>query len=241
MAWGYVQGKSVSLASGAGPVGSVTLVLTANPTQGNLVALGFAFLDAANNQVPTIQSIKDANNNSYTLSPKSPTTYNNSYGMMWLAFLLVAPANASKTITVTFASAVGAGGSITYVLFADEFSISGGAMFVADGKSSGFTAGSTGILLPVIVISSSGTLMYSVAASSSGITAINSPYTHAADLTSANGGFQWGEYNMVSGPGSTAVGYADSSTSDPYAALAMTFVPAADQITQGGDWNVAIV
>lgn len=244
MGFAHVQGKSTAVVNGAGPVGSITLVLASAPTQGNLVAIGLAFGDLADNQVPTISSIQDANNNVYTVSPSSPSTYSaTARGMVWLAYLRSAPANASATITVTFASSVGAGGQINYVLFADEFSVGGGAVFITDGKTNSGTSTGNVISSPSILVSGTGVLFYSVVTSGpspSGSLGIGGSYTHAADLTVSTAGGQWGEYNMNVGPGTIAVNFTDTFNTDTYNTLAMTFVQGADVITQGTNWQVAI-
>src|SRR6266581_1172642 len=94
MAFSQIQGASAP--SGGSTSTTITVTLTTNPVTGNLVCVGLALGGAV-----TSLTIKDANNNSYTISPNSPAIEAGS-NRVYLAYLLSAPANASKTITAAW-------------------------------------------------------------------------------------------------------------------------------------------
>src|SRR5437762_1540350 len=112
MGFTHVQGNRAEEASG-GSGSSVSVVLASAPTQGNLVCVGINWLT-----VSTLTSIavKDSNNNVYTVTPSSPTAFLTGPGGSALAYLLSAPANATATITATWASL-----NPACIIFADEF------------------------------------------------------------------------------------------------------------------------
>ena len=93
-----IQGNSGSAYSG----NTVSVVLPANPTTGNLVLCGVNYWNDPLGTT-TISSAKDASNLLYNHA-KSPTVYNTGAGQTFLFYLLNAPGTANKTITVTFAA-----------------------------------------------------------------------------------------------------------------------------------------
>lgn len=90
---------SFSHVQGIGGTGSATtslsVTLPANPTAGNpvIVVLGSSV-------AITSVSVKDQNNNVYTITPNSPQTTGTK--QIYLAYLLSAPSNANKVINATW-------------------------------------------------------------------------------------------------------------------------------------------
>src|SRR5262249_53321569 len=74
---------------------SISCTFANNPAPGDLVTVAALYYGNSPSGT-TISSIKDANNNSYTLTPNSPSTYDSNSGQVFLAYRLSAPANASK-------------------------------------------------------------------------------------------------------------------------------------------------
>lgn len=147
MAWTHVSGQSAQGASGG--TSPFSIVLPNNPTQGNLVcALFWTGVSGV-----TLTSIVDSNGNAYQVTPNSPSPYEaaGACGQVWLAYLLSAPANASKTITIT------ASPSTNYEAWADEFNPPGAIAF--DNDAAAQAIGST-INTPTVPVSGSNDLLY---------------------------------------------------------------------------------
>jgi hypothetical protein len=146
MSFTHVQGKVIS--QFVSSVTTLSLVLSSAPTTGNLVCVGFL----AQAQNVSALTVKDSNNNSYTVTPNSPATQS-SCGAAFTAYLLSAPSNASATITATWTTASNA------AIWADEFSYTGGsAVFDKDLAGTGTTG--TTINTPVLVPAGAGELGY---------------------------------------------------------------------------------
>jgi hypothetical protein len=157
MGFTHVQGAVGSGVSTA----SITITLPSNPVQGNIVCVGMAPGIAISGL-----TVVDGNSNSYTITPNSPSTFQTNCGQVWLAYLLNAPANANKVITLSWNTA-----DNTPVAWADEFSVSGGtAAFDKDAKANTGTAGTT-INTPTITPTGPTELLFACAASGSAITA----------------------------------------------------------------------
>jgi hypothetical protein len=166
MAWTHIQGNSAHTGSSA--TGSV--VLASLPTTGNLVCVAIEGFNGSTGIV--LNTVKDSNNNSYTITPNSPSAANEaSAGGSWLAYLLSAPANASKTITATFSASI-----TDIVVWADEFHSSvGGASF--DNDKIGNQTATTNTIVPSIVIQKTGSLLYALGSTSTTATGTSSPWT----------------------------------------------------------------
>ena len=94
MAFANVQNISWSDAVG-GP--TIVGAFANNPTAGNLVVLAILYYKTGGTGT-TITSVVDGNSNAYTIPAGSPSAYNTNAGQIHIAYLLVAPANADKTI-----------------------------------------------------------------------------------------------------------------------------------------------
>lgn len=162
---GHIQSAGNSVGSG----NTVSTTLAALPKQGNLVLCGIEIFDGS--VVASITSIKDENNNNYTVTPGSPSALNDANsGQSFQAYLLSAPANAGKTITVVF-SVSGSGN--TPILWVSEFSYQGTAVFDTDAKANGT---STNPRLPTIG-SQADELLYFNTSYSGTPNPVNSPWT----------------------------------------------------------------
>ena len=210
MAFGHVQGGEAD----GNSVTTVQVVLGANPTLGNIVCIGFGTSAAVSSLV-----IKDSNGNTYTVTPNSPE--NSAGGLVYLAYLLSAPANANKTITATWTTSVFAS------IWADEFSVSGGtAAFDKDAKGTG--SGTT-VNLPSITPAGAGELLYScmgnsgstITAPTAGGASTNGVWTGAAGGISTNGQGGDAEYDL-NASAATPVNY--TQTSATWSAMAMAFI-----------------
>lgn len=193
-------------------VTSVSATLTSTPNQGNLIIV--AVVSANSVATPPTVTVKDANNNVYAATPNSPSLGNSeaiTAGAPWL-FSLVAPSNASKTITATYASTVGFG----YILPV-EFTVANGfAVFDVDAAGNG--ASGTAINTPTITPATAAELLFFLATPAHTITSVNSPWTQASTTAS---GIACG-YVLSGSSGGTAVNCTTNS-SGAWEAMAAAF------------------
>jgi len=171
--WGtfaHVAGQSAS--GGVSGSYAATVVLPNNPTPGNTVCVAAMTFNNDVSTAPTV-TIRDSNSNAYTVSPSSPVSgvpvgY---IGFLFLAYLLVAPANASKTITATFSMATGGYAGI----FADEFAPTGGTpVFDSDAAATGTGSSAHS---PSVPVAGSTELLYSGVMIGNYSPTANSPWT----------------------------------------------------------------
>ena len=142
MGFTHRQGASGATASG----NSVAVTLASTPNVGNVVCFGMTWGGSAISAL----SVKDGNNNVYTISPKSPT----SDSLTAMAYLIVV-SNPHATITATWTGTAQAAAA-----WAEEFTVAGGiAVFDKDVSSVGAGPG-TAINLPTITPSSNGALLW---------------------------------------------------------------------------------
>lgn len=172
MGFSHVTGQSADATTTSGT--TVTAVFANNPTQGNTVCVGIMWYGGGATGT-SIVSVKDGNNNDYTVTPSSPSLYVATAGQIFLAYLLSAPANADKTVTVTFNDTIAAA-----ICWIDEFSSTGGTpTFDSDDKGTGI---GTAINTPTVPVNGSNELLYGAAAYSSAIDTADSPWTGAASI-----------------------------------------------------------
>lgn len=179
MAFSLVTGQHAYVSRDAGAYTTVTPVLPNNPTPGNLVVVGGFWFDGAGSSAVT--SVLDANSNAYTQAVNSPETTNAATaGVPYLFYRLVAPANADKTVTITWASAA----SYTSAFIAEFTATSLPAILDTSAKGSG-----TGTTLntPTVTRTGSNELMVLNGAVQHAITAANSPWTSLETLPLAHG------------------------------------------------------
>jgi hypothetical protein len=187
-----------------------TITLGANPTLGNLVCVGITTLGSA----ITAVSVKDSNNNAYTITPNSPSALQSGAGQVWMAYLLSAPSNASKTITISYT------GSVSVGAWADEFS-GGPFSFDKDVSAANSVAGTT-VNTPTLATAASGELLYAAAGVNGDISAPTAGET-LGSWTGAGGAITAGnmsEYDL-SASGTVAVQFTSSPST--WAAMAMAF------------------
>jgi hypothetical protein len=208
MGFGHVQGV---LKAGGSYSSSITVTLTNNPTTGNLVVV--AWLGGSS---PTSLTVKDANNNVYTVTPQSLT--DTTVGYLALAYLLSAPSNANKAITISFT------GTVFCAAWADEFSVSGGTAAFDLGATGHATNSGTTFNGVSITPSASGELLYALGSPNN---ALSNPTAGATQgvWTGSGGGPDTGqtdadtEYDLSSASGSTAVNFTDTVSGDTCSAI----------------------
>lgn len=171
-----------------------SVVLTNNPTAGSLVVV---LLAQGSSTWPSGVVIKDANNNTYTATTKTPFT-GNSQGC-GIFYLKNAPANALKTITLTWTSGVAASD-----MWALEFSgADTTAPFENDATSTNISAST--YTLPSYTSVNDGDLYVSCCGCNGTISGVGSPFTAATGIPTAEG--LGGEYFVQTTHGARAVAY----------------------------------
>lgn len=179
MAFSRVTGQH-AYASAVGPVSSLVLTLPANPTPGNLVVIGALWQDGVHPS-SVVTSIQDANGNVYAQATNSPESTNGvTCGATYLFYLLVAPANAHKTITITWATS----GSFTSG-FIDEFTATS-LPAIADLSTKGNGTSGT-ITLPTVTRTGANELLVLYGTHANAVTAANAPWVAAETLPTALG------------------------------------------------------
>jgi hypothetical protein len=198
------------------------VVLNADPTPGNLVCVVLGFQTDGGSGTPariSLTSIKDSNNNSYTPSTSSPKNgdTNAQAGSCIAAYLLKAPANATKTITATYT--VAGGTFYDGAIWADEFSYTGTASF--DKDATGAANSGAGINTPAITPTNSGELVYVGCSAPAGITAVGVGWTESAGghNPSAPGGAEY----LLSSSGTATTGMTGWSLGYGWNTIAMAF------------------
>lgn len=189
---------------------TVSATLGSNPTTGDTLCVGVLFYDGTTT-APTF-TVQDGNSNNYTVeSHNTGATNMADAGYLGQAYLVNAPANADKVITVTFSKAC----SIAAV-WVDDFAVSGGTSAYDNGAVGN---GATAITTPTIPVAGSNELLYCVVADSTDVGAANSPWT------GVDGGNQfgcWAGYDL-SASSNTAVNFAGSGGGTVYNAIGMSF------------------
>lgn len=151
-----------------GSPGTINVVLGAAPAQHSIVVVAFALGSTGG----TLTGVKDSNNNVYTITSGSPSTFQSGAGQIWLAYLLDAPSNATATITGTFTGAQGFGAAS----WAVNFTVSGGTIaFDKDAKNNSSTG--TTINTPSITPTKANSLLYAACAVGGTVSTANSPWT----------------------------------------------------------------
>jgi hypothetical protein len=198
----------------AGASSPCNIVLTNNPATGDVI--GCAVTSSTASAITSITSVKDSNSNSYTVTPLSPSTFLSGAGQVWL-YYLIAPSNATKTITVTYTAS-----NDTAAVWCDDFTVSGGtATFDTDARAE--TASGSSCNTPSITPAQSGELLYAALAPESSVTAPASGATlgvwtgSGGALTNNN----MAEYTL-SASSATAVNFTCSS-SGGWSAMSMAF------------------
>jgi hypothetical protein len=142
------------------------------PVTGNTIWVGAISYNATASP-PLISTVKDANGNSLTVTPHSPSaTYAATTGGAALAYLLSAPSNITPTITITFATALSGNNDC----FADSFQVAGGYTATFDTDAAGNGTGSTSINTPTVTPAGTD-VFYSVVVPYGQVTSVNGVWT----------------------------------------------------------------
>lgn len=208
-AWSLVSGQ---FAKGSGASSTtVQVVLPNNPTAGNVVCLGIGFVGAGG--TTTISSAKDTNNNNYQVTPHSPSSFQSGCGQSFCAYLLSAPANADKTITVTFAASA----SFSTCYAAEYTQSLGTAVFDNDAANNGT---GTAVNTPVVPVAGSDDLLFAHTNVFNLVTSANSPWTqHPSGIDGTTG---WDAEYLLGGTANQAVAYTQSP-SGTWSGVGMSF------------------
>lgn len=231
MSWTRVQGNVIA----TGAATTLSVVLGANPTKGNTVCVA---LLVGNSDPGSPITVADSNGNAYTLTPHSPQARANvNTAYVVLAYLINAPANASKTITATWVTNESA------IVWADEFSCAGATAVFDKDIGANPTTNTTILNSPTITPTNPNELLY---AACSGAQVINHPLGGAVQgvwtgaTTSPNFGVGMVEYDL-SATSATAVDFTQSPSAAGWASLAMAFYSQDDIISVIGQYDLVVV
>ena len=195
---------------------SWTFTLNFTPTPGNLVcvAISLGVLAAASSMTVT-----DSNNNSYTVTPHSPSSFISGTGAVWLFYLLAAPSNATNVLHVAWVSTSNKDAAIGW---AEEFSYSGTCFFDKDTSASS-SIDHTTINTPSITPTKANSLLYACASVGGTVTHPKANATLGA-WTGSQGDITGGdmaEYDL-NASATTSVDFTQTPT-QKWSAMAMAF------------------
>src|SRR5215831_3938272 len=198
MAITRVSGQHTS-GSGSTPV---TVTLPNNPTAGNLVVVGFIDLGSGP------RTVQDANSNSYTATSKTP--FAGTIATINTFYLANAPANASKTITIT------ATGSAFTAYWVQEYA-GAATSSVFENDTTSDSSNVTSIVLPSYTSTNDGDLLFASVSAGGAITSTDSPWT-VVDAVVPNG--NGGEDLIQTSHGAQAVAWTQSPSAAASAMIA---------------------
>lgn len=221
----YVQSKEAENLTSAS---TISVVLNAAPTPGDLICIVVNGFNGGT--LPALSKVQDGNGNFYNVTPNSPSNVKQSTaGAVWLAWL-VAPANASATITATWASAIS-----DQEIYAYEFLPVGGTVsFDKDvaGNGAAVTLANTPSITPT---NGAGELLFSAVNYSNNGTSCGTPWTMGGGGIPSFGSVT--AFVTSSSAGSTSVNA--PCTSSDYDSMAMAFIltafPPSNQ--QAAEWT----
>lgn len=171
MSFTHVSGQSVVGTATSGF--TVQAVFPNNPAKGNLVCIGIIYFSGGS-LGSSIISILDGNSNSYIVTAASPSGYDINAGQVFLSYLLVAPVNSNKTITITFNDPISTG-----ICWADEFLPDTGNVAVFDNSIAGSGTGLT-VNSPTVTPTHTNSLLYAASGQSGALDASSGgPWTAA--------------------------------------------------------------
>ena len=143
-------------------------VFGSDPGPGDLVLIGTEWYSGTPGDSATM-TVADSNGNNYTVEPHdSGTTNVHTAGQVLQAYLINAPSNASKTITVTYSL-----GFAAAIVWCDDFSVTGGT---AAYDSGAYASGVGTINTPTIPVTGATDLLFSVATDNADTAGVNPPW-----------------------------------------------------------------
>lgn len=185
----FVTGQTAIGTASSGTTCDV--VLPNNPTAGSIVTVVACFYGGTGGGTTTVADTAGSPT-TYTVTTNSPSTYDSNCGHTYLAYRLVIPSGASKTIRVTFTNTI-----TSAVVWAREFSVAGGtASFGAEAED--HQNGT--INVPTVTVTGSNALCICGCAAANAVTSVDSPWTGSID-----GGTGWAEGYIASRTGDVAV------------------------------------
>lgn len=193
---------------------TISCAFASNPATGSLVTVGTGFYDTGT--TPPTFTVADAASNSYTVdSTDSGSTNVSTSGYIGQAYLLSAPSNANKTITVTFSKSTTSSGVAN--IWCDNWTPSGG---VATFDKAAFANGTGTINTPTITVSSANELVYCTASDAGSVVAATSPFTlNEGGIFSAGWGAEW-----VTGQSANRACAFTGTSGQVYNAVGMSFM-----------------
>lgn len=194
-----VSGQTVEGNAGFGTA-TLTLTLPNNPTTNNLVVVSIEFPSS-----PGTISVQDSNNNTYTAATSTPFAASSGvYG----TYYLVAPANATKSITLAGTTATG--GFI--VAWIAEFSGTATTTPLETVGTANFAGPGTAVNLPSVTTTNNGDLLIGYAKVMGAISSINSPWTLISSISGV--GNSAASYFVQTTAGAQAVNYTQTPSSN---------------------------
>lgn len=202
--------------AGSGTTLEVSLHASAHPALGDCVCVAVQFSNGSGGGGASIVSVEDDNGNAYTVTPASPTNYT-AFGQLFLAYLLSAPANAHRTITVTFSGAI-----TSARVWADQFTPEVPLAFGDEAEIAQTTIGNP-ITSPTVPVPAPNALLYAACLTDGAITGANSPWSVSG------GGINGGHTAIyhLGASANTAVDYGHSG-SFPVIGIGLSLVPDVD-------------
>jgi hypothetical protein len=235
MAWTHIQ--SLGATTGAA-VTTLGITMTTTPVVGNLVCFGIII--TCTTGVSSNLLVQDSNGNNYTISPNSPAPQitqsggaggGGTTGSTYAAYL-VAPANASATITATWTNGTTNGVQI----FVDEFHSSlPGITFDTDAENSNATGATTQNSPTITPNHGAGELFWSISGSTNAYSAPTAGATIGV-WTGSAAGIQNGdmsEYVLSGAATATNVDYTQPAVYG-WAGMVMAFYNSG--FSGGGRW-----
>jgi hypothetical protein len=186
-----------------GSVGGTTqtMAFASNPTTGHLVVVLVTLETGGGGGGIALNSVVDGNSNSYTVTSAFIGTFGKCYG----AYLVSAPANANKTLTLTFSGSV----TINLVdMFAVDVAYTGAGNAVFDQFQGASPTGSA-VTSPTLTSTVVNEFLYSAIDASTSLSATSTPWTSGGANNANNNG---DAYVNNSAGGNVAVNYTVTGT-----------------------------
>jgi hypothetical protein len=188
--------------SSSASYGSTALVLTLpnNPATNNLVVITVTLGTGA-----TSYTVVDSNSNSYTATPSTPFAGS---GSVIGIYYLIAPSNATKTITITKVGGTPAG---LILGFASEYSGTATSSVLERDATQSFGGPSTAITTPSLTSTNNGDLLVGHVDAYGTVTSANSPWTGIGSVQNLG---NYSEYYVQATAGAQGINFTQSTSTE---------------------------
>lgn len=221
MAFSWASNRNITARTVANT--SLANNLPSTPAIGSVLCATFIWFDGAGNSAGTL-SIKDTNNNAFTLAPSGPADQRpTTAGVIYNAYL-IAPSNITNGFSATWTNS----GVCDFEI--EEFSVSGGTA-VFDTDTIGTGSSGTSITSPTIG-AASGSMIFASGAADHQVSTVDSPFTQV--LAGTANQFSEGVGYLLSGSGSTQITMT-MNVSSGWAAAMMAF-KISSGVVDGLEW-----